>query len=100
MDAAIAKAVTKVRQEASEAAEAREIVRPWVGNLPVALDSGAAVYKAALDTLGVKTEGVHPSAYRAILAAQPKPGTSGHRIAQDAAPAQGFAARFPGLSTL
>lgn len=94
----ITEAVAKVKTDAREAAEARENVRPYVGMVAVALDSGEAIYRAALDMLGVKITGVHPSALRAVLEAQPKPGETKHRIAQDAAPAEDFSARFPGLA--
>lgn len=95
----INQAVAKVKADAREAAEAREAVRPYVGSVAVALDSGEAIYRAALDMLGVKTEGVHPSALRAVLEAQPKAGEHRQRIAQDAAPAESFTQRFPGLAT-
>ena len=98
----VAKAVeagkAEVMRQTREAAEAREVVRPYVGSVAVALDSGEAVYKAALGILGVKTEGIHPSALRAVLEAHQKPGQA-RRIAQDAVPATGFAARFPNLAT-
>ena len=48
---------------------AREAVRPIVGKVALALDSADSVYKFALDTLGINTEGVHPSAYKAVLEA-------------------------------
>lgn len=95
----ISQAVAKVKADAREAAEAREAVRPYVGSVAVALDSGEAIYRAALDMLHVKTAGVHPSALPAILAAQPKPGDQRQRIAQDAAPDESFTQRFPGLAT-
>ena len=94
----IAAAVEKSRADAREAAEAREAVRPYVGSVAVALDSGEAIYRAALGMLGVKHEGVHASALRAVLDAQQKPGTT-TRIAQDQAPANDFVTRFPGLAS-
>lgn len=93
----IAEAVEKSRKDAREAAEAREAVRPYVGSVAVALDSGEAIYRAALGMLGVKHDGMHATALRAVLEAQPKPGTT-TRIAQDAAPASDFVTRFPGLA--
>jgi hypothetical protein len=51
------------------------VVRPYVGDLnPVAYDSADEIYAAALASLGVKTKGVHPSAYRAMLEMQPRAG--------------------------
>lgn len=97
MDTAIAAAVTHTRKQMTAANEAREIVAPWAGKLPIALDSADDIYKAALDTLGVKVDGVHPSAFKAILEAQPKPGDRTKVIAQDAAElgnASGFQGRW------
>ena len=94
-------AVAGARKQARDAAEAREVVRPYVGNVAVALDSGEAVFKAALEMLAVKTDGLHPTAYRAVLEAQPLPGQERRtRMAQDAAPGADFAARFPGLANI
>jgi hypothetical protein len=76
--------------------EAVEAVQPYVGKLAIACDSAEAVYRAALTTMGVDLTGVHPSAFRAILNAHPKPGTAPKQIAQDSAKLpDGFAARFP-----
>ena len=99
MDAAI-KAAVKVAEDAAikrviAIADAKAAVKPYVGELAIAADSAEGVYKAALDVLGVSVEGVHPSAYRAILQAQKKPGeVAAPRIAADSRP-QGFSERFP-----
>lgn len=100
MDAAI-KAAVKIAEDAAikrvlAITEAEAIVHPYVGKLAIAADSAEGVFKAALDVLGVSVEGVHPSAYRAVLQAQKKPGEvqSVPRIAGDARP-QGFIERFP-----
>jgi hypothetical protein len=53
-------------------ADAKEDVRSYVGKIAIACDSAEGVYKAALDLMHVDVAGVHPSAYRAILMAQPK----------------------------
>lgn len=75
--------------------EAEEIVKPYVGKL-VAQDSAEGVYKAALEILKVDVKDVHPSAYKAILVAQPKPGAEVKpRIAQDSAPSADFLEAFP-----
>ena len=68
-------AVVKERQRIMGVAEAERFVRPWVGELPIAMDSADMVYKKALTMQGVKgLDKIHPSAYRALLEAQPKPG--------------------------
>jgi hypothetical protein len=104
MDAAVKKAAedaTKATLKlAQDIALAEEDVRPYVGRLALAFDSPDAVYKAALDTMSVDTKDVHPSAFKAILAAQPKPGSrrSEPVLAHDGA--EGFAERFPTASRL
>jgi hypothetical protein len=101
MDAAIASAVraTEARTIArlNGARSAEKAVRPYVGTLDVAMDSADAVYAAALRYLGVDTKGVHPSAFPAILKAQPLPGSrhAPRAVAMDAAPSAGFTSRFP-----
>jgi hypothetical protein len=48
---------------------AAEEVAPHIGKIsnPFAFDSAASIYKKALDTKGISTEGVHPSAYGAMV---------------------------------
>ena len=108
MDAAIKLAVDAASKAAEEKTIARmrgvqaaeEAVKPFVGKLAIAADSAEGVYKAALEVMGVKTEGIHASAYKAILEAQPKPGAAKPRIASDSARPQGFADRFPSAAAL
>ncbi|WP_347558566.1 DUF2213 domain-containing protein [Robbsia sp. KACC 23696] len=105
MDAAIKLAVDAARRDTENKtiarlrgiAEAEEIAQPYVGKL-VAMDSAEAVYKAALETLKVDIKGVHPSAYKAVLVAQPKPGEAVPRrasLASDAAPTAELLEMFP-----
>lgn len=80
--------------------EAEKAVRPYVGEV-VAQDSAEAVYKIALDMMGIKTDGIHPSAFRAILEAQPKPNAAKEdRISMDSAQTASFTERFPGFGKL
>ncbi len=75
VDAKITAAREQERRVQAGIYEARTFVKPWVGELPaMAFDSAEDVYGAALKARGVKTDGVHPSAYRAILEMAPKPG--------------------------
>lgn len=81
--------------------EAEKAVRPYVGDLAMSFDSAEGVYKAALDTLGVNVDGVHASAYAAILNAQPiksknTTNQATRHVALDAAAAKSFQERFPG----
>lgn len=103
MDAALAKAtadaVTKGRALAREISEAEKICAEYVGDLPV-MDSAPEYFKATLGLLGVKTDGIHVSALRAVLEAQPK--NAGEvetpRLAMDAQVELGK--RFPDLDRI
>ena len=103
---AIAAAVTQATKAAHDAAvatqrairEAENAVRPYVGNIAMAHDSAEAVYRTALSTLGVKVDGVHPSALKTILELQPVPGARPKQsapVAMDSAGSTSFAKRFP-----
>lgn len=109
MDAAIAEGIRNaapgIAKAASDAAtktqqdirDAERTVRPWVGELAMAHDSADGVFRTALTVLGVKVDGVHPSAYRPILEAQPIPGSTTKKtiVAMDAAGVKSFAEMFP-----
>lgn len=71
------KAVVAERENQRAIRAAEQFVQPWVGNLSVDMgfDSAEAVYGTALESLGVDIDGVHPSAYQAVLKAQPLPGS-------------------------
>jgi len=104
MDAALAANAAKVEKDtiarirAITAAE--EEVKPYVGKLALTMDSAEEVYKAALTVLGVDVTGVHASAYRHILAAQPKAGTKQPILAHDGAALVGVSEMFPNLYRL
>ena len=80
-----------------EIREAERAVRPYVGELAMSFDSGEQVYQAALEALGIKVDGVHPSAFKTLLEMQPKPGARPKPpvLGSDAAAAKGFNERFP-----
>lgn len=100
MDAAISKAVAestvKVKAEMEALHAARKDVAPIVGE--VALDSAEAVYKFALDQVGVDVEGVHPSAYRAMVKMHQAEKAKPAALGMDAAAAKKTAEQFPNLS--
>lgn len=98
MDAAISAALVDNDRRHAAIRDAERFVQPWLGNLP-AMDHKTAddVYRVALSILGEDVTGVHPSAYKAILARIPKPGAVRREVpalAHDAAAAKGFADRF------
>lgn len=101
-DAAITAAITNERTRQEAIRQAERDVRPWIGDLVLAQDSADAVYRLALETVGVDIKGVHPSAYRAVLLAQPKPDgrTPPAKLAMDAASAKTLADRFPHLAAV
>jgi hypothetical protein len=102
MDAAI-KAAAKVAEQRAvqrfqQIREAERIVRPYVGDLTVAMDSAELIYKFALDKLGMDVRGVHPSAFRTILELQAKPGAEPPKPAMDSnrpMPDSAFTERYP-----
>lgn len=102
MDAAVTAATKatedRVMRRVRDLRTAERVVRPLVGDLDVlAMDSDADVYKFALDQAGVKTAGVHPSAFAAMVGMLPGKGatTPAPRLANDAANVADFHKRFP-----
>ena len=98
VDAATKKATADALAQGKAIREAEKAVRPYVGELAIAQDSADAVYRTALTMLGVKVDGVHPSAFPALLAAQPAPGAKRRAeplLAQDAGGSKAFLERFP-----
>lgn len=99
MDAAIKAAVTAERAASRAVQEARDFVRPWVGDVAMAHDSALAVYTTSLAALGVDTAGVKdPAALRLVLGHVPKPNARAALatgVAMDAASAKSLAERFP-----
>lgn len=100
-------AMTKVRADTEAAviarmtavSQAREDVRPIIGQVSLAMDTAAGIYKLALDHLGIDLTDVPPTAYRAVLKAVPS--TKGKpAIAMDHAAATNLASRFPGLANI
>ncbi len=99
MDARIAEA----KKHAEDAAisrmrairQAEKDVHSILGEV-AAMDSAEAVYKLALDHLGIDVTGVHPSAYASLVKmGVPKPATP--NFASDAAAASGFWGQFKGI---
>jgi len=113
MDAAIATAVSlatkRAAQEAESStiarlraiAEAEKAVRPYIGEIAVAQDSAAAVYRLALDAAGVDLTGVPEAAFPAMVKLLPKPddqpkaAAKSSRVALDSAGVDRRNAMFP-----
>lgn len=104
----VKKAVDKRRAEDQAIAEARDFVRPWVGEIRrpggLAFDSAEQVHREALTALGrTGVDKLHADALRPIIEATPRPGdVQANRVtyAHDAALPAGVkpaAERFPGL---
>ena len=63
--AAALKANDKLHQDR---AEAREFVRPYVGELPMALDSAEKIYRSAAEIMGIDdAKGIHASALKTVI---------------------------------
>lgn len=95
MDAQIKLATDAAIKRERAIGAAIEEVRPLVGKLTMSFDSADGVFKQVLKMKGVKTDGVHPSAYRAMVQMLPKSGSPA-LIAQDSASTGDFEKRFPG----
>jgi hypothetical protein len=103
MDAAIAKAVKENTEKLNARDEAARFVRPWVGDIAVAMDSAAEVYKFALEQSGEDVTGIHPSAFKALLTRIPRPGEEQQRpspMAMDKAGTSKYLERFPNANRL
>lgn len=98
MDAALADSETRIIARMNDAIEAREIVRPIVGHVALALDSAEKIYEFTLNAKNIDTKGVHPSAYKAMIGMIPKPEQQRQAMANDAAPAASLQTRFPSLA--
>lgn len=105
MDAAIRAATQRATIQATEnfnaIRTAEQEVMPLVGQV-IAMDSAADVYKFALDSIGTDTEGVHPSAFRSLVAmakAQREAKKPSTTLANDSA-VKSFSDAFPGAGKL
>lgn len=76
--------------------QALKEVEPIVG-VVIGMDSAEAVYKFALDHVKIDTDGVHPSAYKALVAMHKQTATS--NMAQDNAINYDIATAFIGLNS-
>jgi hypothetical protein len=100
MGAAVKAAVDKERETQRAIREAENDVRPYIGHIAQAFDSAEDIYRTALNTLGVKLDGVHPTAYKVILGLQALPNAQKRVspsaiVASDSKGASDFAARNP-----
>lgn len=100
MDAAIATARQQAVAEAQAIRRAEREVQPLVGEV-AAMDSAEAVYRFALDSVGVENKDVHASALPALIkmAVQNK-NAAPPRVANDSAAADDFRKRFPTASPI
>ncbi len=72
-------------------------VRPFIGEITVAMDSASDIYRLALDKAGIDLKGVHPSAFRSMVGMLPRADAPAPlSIAMDSGKAAtDFAKRFP-----
>ena len=101
MDAAIHAATTAQSERFNAIRQAERDVQPVFGDVKVAVDSAADVYKLALDHMGVDLTGVAKDSYagmfKALSAAQEKVATvpAARRFASDAATTPKVVEMFP-----
>ena len=102
---AIQAAVTTERKNSQDTAEARAFVRPYVGELSMALDSAEKVHRAAAVSMGIEdADKVHASALPVLIKTCGRAAASNDApLAQDSitgAQAKSFAERFPGADRI
>ena len=88
MDAAIKQTRNAVIAEQRQLREATSFVRPWVGDLALAMDSANDVYRETLKALrpDIDISKIDPSAYRTMIELIPQPGRETREtFAQDSA---------------
>lgn len=106
MDAAlIRKAEENVMGRIRQANEARECVRPLVGDVSlVAMDSAEDIYRFALDSIGANHKGVHPSALKSMvefsISQKSEARKPANVIGMDSAATTSFAKAFPGATKM
>ncbi len=106
MDAAlIRKAEESVMGRIRQANEARECVRPLVGDVSlVAMDSAESIYRFALDSIGADHKGVHPSALKSMVEFTISQKSEARKpvnvIGMDSAATTSFAKAFPGATKM
>ena len=100
MDAMSAGIRRDVVAQMAAAVEAREIVRPLIGQVALALDSAEAIYKLALDAAKVPLSGVPAAAFRAMVGMLPKPGQGVRALALDSSSVDSLMSKFPNASRI
>lgn len=106
MDSAlIRKAEENVMGRIRQANEARECVRPLVGDVSlVAMDSAEDIYRFALDSIGANHKGVHPSALKSMvefsISQKSEARKPANVIGMDSAATTSFAKAFPGATKM
>jgi hypothetical protein len=114
MDAALKKNTVetenRVIKRMQGISDAKAAVLPLVGDLHQAFDSADGVFSKALEIAGVKTDGIHPSAFPHLVTSEIEkkrlrdrraPGADSSGYAMDSAgDASSFHKRFPGASKI
>lgn len=101
LDKALKVQATTLRKNAQEAAEARAFVRPYVGEVSMALDSAEQIHRAAAEAMGIEdADKVHASALKTFIKTVGSNKTSNANdgdggLALDGAAAKSFDERFP-----
>ncbi len=107
MDAAIQAATQRATEQTiarmRSVAEARDAVKPHVGEIDLAMDSADAIYRMALDAADVEyPKDISVSGLKAMVAMLPKPGANRteNPLAMDAKAQSDFLTRFPGADRI
>jgi hypothetical protein len=101
--AAVADAISQTTRRLNARSDAERFVRPWIGEVTVAMDTAEDVLGFALKAMNVPAKGITTAdGMKTLLSLVPKPGDArpSPRMAADSAGAADFATRFPGASRL
>ena len=106
MNAAVKAAVLANDAKNRGIQEAREYVRPWVGDLPIAMDSATDVLRKTAKMIGIdEADKINDEGLRALIKRHPKigakpPQQANDELALDEAARDKLAKKFPGIDQI
>ena len=106
MNAAVKAAVVANDAKNRGIQEAREYVRPWVGDLPIAMDSATDVLRKTAKMIGIdEADKINDEGLRALIKRHPKigakpPQQANDELALDEAARDKLAKKFPGIDQI
>jgi hypothetical protein len=108
MDQTVKAAINAERSRGAGVTEARDFVRPYVGDIPLAMDSSEQVLRKAAGMLGLRgVDKINEPGLRALIETRPKIGAKPAKMAADEAPLaldsagmDRLSKKFPGIERI